>query len=162
MAKGDHRYRKSLRDRFSEKIMPEPNSGCWLWTGAVGNLGYGVIGLGRRDQGIGKAHRVSWQLHRGKIPSGGFILHKCDQPACVNPDHLFCGSQSENMRDCVAKKRNFVPDNRGERAAWAKLTAIQVDDIARRAMTGPEYAAKYGVSRSAIYQIWSGRNWAWR
>ena len=142
--------------------MPEPNTGCWLWTGAVKEHGYGVIGLGGRDEGTAKAHRVAWKLYRGDIPENGCILHRCDQPMCVNPNHLFCGSLSDNMKDCVRKGRHRLPNNRGENAKWAKLTLDAVQDIRRRLATGPEYAARYGVSKSAIYEIWRGRNWAWK
>lgn len=161
MAKGDHRYRRSLWDRFHDKVMPEPNTGCWLWVGAVKELGYGVIGLGRRDEGTAKAHRVSWELHRGPIPEGMCILHRCDQPMCVNPNHLFCGTLADNMQDCVRKGRNYLPDNKGEKATWSKLTEDAVRDIRSRVLAGTEYARKYNVSKSAIYEIWRGKNWAW-
>lgn len=152
--------RKTLWERFHEKVSPEPNSGCWLWTGAVKELGYGVIGLGRRQDGTAKAHRVAYELYKGEIPEGGNVLHSCDVPSCVNPAHLRVGTLSENMRDCVKRGRNFTPDNRGENASWAKLTASAVAHIRQRVMTGPSYAALYGVSKSAIYEIWRGHNWA--
>jgi hypothetical protein len=160
MAKGDHRYRKSLWDRFHDKVMPEPNTGCWLWTGATKELGYGVIGLGRREEGTAKAHRVAWKLYKGEIPEGMNVLHRCDMPACVNPRHLFCGTLADNMQDCVQKGRNFVPNNKGENAKWAKLDAEKVAEIRTRKLKGTEYARQYGVSKSAIYEIWRGKNWA--
>ena len=159
MAKGDTRLRKSLSDRFYDKIAYEPNSGCWLWTGAINKLGYGLIGLGHRSDGIAKAHRVSYLLHKGTIESDLCVLHKCDNPYCVNPEHLFLGTLSDNMKDCVQKKRNFLPDNRAEKATWAKLTIKDVVHIRERAMTGVKYANLYNVSKSAIYQIWGGNNW---
>ena len=160
MAKGDFRLRKSLRDRLYEKFVPDPNSGCWLWTGAVNHFGYGIIGLGHRSDGIDRAHRVSYRIHKGNTPQGMAVLHSCDVPSCINPNHLRVGTLSENMKDCVSRKRNFIPNNRGEQAKWAKLTADAAADIKKREMTGPAYAAKYGVSRSAVYRIWEGKNWA--
>lgn len=159
MAKGDTRLKQSLSDRFHDKISYEPNSGCWLWTGATNKLGYGLIGLGHRSDGIAKAHRVSYSLHKGEISSGLCVLHKCDNPYCVNPEHLFLGTLSDNMKDCVKKKRNFIPDNRAENATWAKLTKQNVLHIRERSMTGVKYASLYNVSKSAIYQIWGGANW---
>jgi len=153
------KIRKPLWDRFHEKIAYEPMSGCWLWEGAVKELGYGVIGLGTREQGTDKAHRVSYQLYKGEIPEGLCVLHSCDNPACVNPNHLRVGTLSDNMRDCVARKRNFVPNNRGENAKWAKLTKESVDHIRQRVMSGVEYARIYGVSKSTVYQVWCGANW---
>lgn len=160
MAKGDKRLRRSLWDRFHEKVMPEPMSGCWLWTGAVKDYGYGVIGLGRREDGIEKAHRTSYRLYKGEIPDGAVVMHSCDTPSCVNPAHLSIGTLSDNMRDCVHKRRNFIPNNCGENAKWAKLTVDAVIDIRQRLKTGVDYAKQYGVSKSAIYEIWRGRNWA--
>ena len=78
-------------ERFMRHVSPEPNSGCWLWCGAVRKDGYGVAGTGSRLHGsrrIPAAHRFSWELHRGPIPVGQWVLHKCDVKICVNPDHL--------------------------------------------------------------------------
>ena len=160
MAKGDFRLRRSLWDRFHDKVSPEPNSGCWIWSGAVKELGYGVIGLGHREDGTEKAHRVAYRLYKGNIPDGMAILHSCDNPSCVNPAHLSAGTLKDNMQDCVRKGRNFIPDNRGEKASWAKLTRDAVAHIRAKLMTGVEYARMYGVSKSAIYEIWRGKNWA--
>lgn len=79
-----------------EKWIPEPNSGCWLWIASVNNDGYGFFGMGGRTM---SAHRASWILHRGAIPKGKYVLHKCDVRQCVNPDHLYLGTQFDNMRD---------------------------------------------------------------
>lgn len=82
--------------------------GCWLWTGYTSTFGYGMMRFMGKSQ---NAHRLSWQVHRGPIPDGLSVLHKCDVPACVNPDHLFLGTQSDNMKDCASKGRlNFVRD----------------------------------------------------
>lgn len=71
-----------------EKAVPEPNSGCWLWMGALAATGYGVIGLGARSEGVDLAHRVSYRLHCGEIPTGLDLDHLCRTRCCVNPDHL--------------------------------------------------------------------------
>jgi hypothetical protein len=78
----------------------------------------------------------------------------------VNPDHLFLGTLGDNMRDCARKKRVVVPNNRGERAKWAKLTAEQARDIKTRRLSSNKFAKLYGVSRSAISRIFEGKNWA--
>lgn len=89
-------------ESFEEKISPEPNSGCWLWTGFEYGNGYG--GVKRRPRVI-LAHRYAWELFVGEIPDSMNVLHRCDTPKCVNPQHLFLGTHLDNMRDCSLKKR---------------------------------------------------------
>lgn len=89
-------------ERFSDSYVTEPMSGCWIWLGTITAHGYGEFwGGGIRV----KAHRYSYKLHNGGIPDGAHILHKCDTPCCVNPDHLFAGTNLENIADKVAKGR---------------------------------------------------------
>lgn len=90
----------TLEERFWDKVKKTEN--CWLWKGAVNNKGYGKIGLGH---GWVLAHRVSWILHNGDIPNKLFVLHSCDTPGCVNPDHMSLGTQAENLADMWSKGR---------------------------------------------------------
>lgn len=128
--------------------------------GAIHTTGYGVIGLGRREDGLGRAHRVAAELYGHAIPPGHCVCHRCDNRLCANPEHLFVGTPSDNARDMVLKARNFIPNNRGERAKWAKLKADDVRNIRLKEMSAPKYAAVYGVSKSAIHRIWEGKNWS--
>lgn len=95
----------SLAERFHAQYIPEPNSGCWLWTGTCDGLGrYGQI---YRDGKYVRAHRLSWEFANGRpVPKGLQVHHRCDVPSCVNPDHLWVGTQSQNMEDMVKKGRN--------------------------------------------------------
>jgi hypothetical protein len=106
---------KIARERFEEKFIPEPNSGCWIWTAATGGNAryrYGEFSFNGCPE---LAHRVSWILYRGDIPDGLNILHRCDNGLCVNPHHLFSGTQQDNMHDMIKKGRDrFYPgDVRG-------------------------------------------------
>src|SRR5947207_548479 len=91
------------KERFDAKWTPEPFSGCWIWTGARSLNGYGVMGMPHINR---NAHRISWEIHRGIIPNKICVLHRCDTPSCVNPDHLFLGSLKDNTRDMVKKGRD--------------------------------------------------------
>lgn len=134
-----------------DKVSPEPNSGCWLWIGAVNEFGYGVTGKGR-------AHRISYEQHKGVIPAGLCILHKCDVPSCVNPDHLFAGTKRDNLVDMYRKGRGRPP--RGEGCHNHRLTEAQVCEIRSSDKSARFLGAKYGVSHTAIIRIKSRRKWA--
>ena len=155
--------RKSLAERFEAKVERIPFMGCWAWMGATHNRGYGVIGRGGRGQGNERAHRTAYRLYRGEIPEDKIILHKCGNANCVNPWHLEAGTYKENAQDTVRMGRQFQPDNSGENAKWAKLNEIQVKEImlakGGKRGVGTSLARKFNVSKSAIYQIWSGKNW---
>lgn len=99
------RKRRPIEDRFWEKV--QKTDSCWLWTGSKqGRMGYGYLHIGgKKDRKPSRAHRLSWVIHNGPIPDGLYVLHKCDVPACVNPDHLFLGDHKANMQDCASKGR---------------------------------------------------------
>jgi hypothetical protein len=106
----------SLAERFWAKV--RQSDGCWEWTGAKDDDGYGMIGVsGSRRNGHERAHRTSWRLHNGTIPPGMWVLHHCDNPPCVRPDHLFLGDRSVNMLDCAKKGRLGVQARMGVSSA---------------------------------------------
>lgn len=135
--------------RFMNFISPEPNSGCWLWDSAYVDHRYGVMWL---EGGNKYAHRISFMLHNGDIPAGMHVCHKCDNPACVNPDHLFLGNAKDNTQDCIRKKRK----------AGQTLTVEQVSEIKRRLKNGEKQTAlvkEYGTTLKAIGAIARGTSW---
>ncbi len=150
----------ALKERFEGKFIGEPNSGCWLWMAYVTPAGYGKFGV---KNTVMLANRASWEIYRGKIPDGLFVLHKCDTPACVNPNHLFLGTQNDNMRDKYLKGRARGPSGpngrHGEKNPLSKLTETQVEEI--RASSDPQrkIAARYGISQRAVSDIRLGRRW---
>ncbi len=130
-----------------------PFTDCWEWQGATRN-GYGVLNI---DHVVTYAHRFSYELHCGPLPDGAFVLHACDNRACVNPYHLSCGTQADNMRDMYAKGRG------NPQGAKRKLTAEQVRAIRREARAGTNYPAiaeRYGISVPAVSMIVTRKRWS--
>jgi hypothetical protein len=146
--------------RFWRHVTFCPNTGCWFWTGAVQRKNYGHMGRGGRREGNVIASRFSYEMHHGITPDDLFVCHLCDQPLCVNPDHLFLGTNSENMRDCANKGRiNRSARVRGETHHNAKLTKAAVEDIRSSSLTGVALAEKYGVRPTLISMVRSGQIW---
>ncbi len=145
-------------ERFAEAYMPEPMSGCWIWIGSVKPAGYGQFTWNGRQ---GYAHRFSWELHNGAIPCGLYVLHICDNRPCVNPEHLFLGTHTDNMRDAAEKGRNKYPVYYGEESPRALLTEQQVLKIFVDGRTRVKIAQEYGVDRTTISAIKRGKNWGW-
>lgn len=160
---------KPARERFDASYMPEPMSGCWLWLGSPrGANGYGRIVV---DGVVNPAHRFSWTLHYGPIPPDKYVLHRCDTPLCVNPDHLFLGTHKDNSDDKVKKGRqargkrlaraqgNFV--RRGELNPHSRLTEKDALAILRDRRPQRVVAERFGVTQSAVWSIKNGRTWAY-
>lgn len=148
-----------IEDRFNSKWIPEPNSGCWLWDGAQLPRGYGILGKGRRGKGYYYAHRLSYQLHRGEVPDGLSVLHRCDVPSCVNPDHLFLGTQKTNMEDKKAKLRHRP----GEQHPNAILTYGEVYRIRAEYASGrislSKLGGKHGLTMQHVHDIVQWKIW---
>lgn len=136
-----------IKSRLEARVAIDDVTGCWNWTGAKKPEGYGSIGIGKK---MYRAHRLSYELYRGDIPKGMFVCHRCDNPACINPDHLFVGTPLENVRDMDGK-------GRGVRVPRRKLTDEQIRHIKRRELTNGEYAALYKINPGHVSHIWSGR-----
>lgn len=144
--------------RFSSKVAMVPEAGCWLWTGAVDDFGYGWFKVAGALQ---RSHRFAWQAAFGAIPSGMCVLHKCDTPSCVNPAHLFLGTRTENNADKYAKGReNRCSRNTGSAHGLSKLSEADIPAIRVDSRSQEAIAADYGVSRRAIGMVKNGQTWA--
>ena len=145
-----------LRERFLMQCDRNNDAVCWEWTGRKSNAGYGQIKDNYRTR---HAHRVSYELYKGPIPKGLFVCHKCDNPGCVNPDHLFLGTPQINARDAARKGRSDGFKRLGTAHPLGTLTDDQIKEIRRLAetTTGKEIAARFGISRGYVSQIINGK-----
>jgi len=130
-----------------------------MWTASKNTSGYGHI---FKEGKLFASHRLSWVLHKGEIPVGMCVLHSCDNPACVNPKHLFLGTHFDNMRDMTEKGRSA--HNNGAASGHAKLSEQDVHEIRALLDAGyepDEISIGYGMSKSAIEHIKYRRSWGW-
>lgn len=168
-------HNSTLPERFW-RYVERSDHGCWAWLGMKNSKGYGRIRVGGKGSQIRLAHRVSYELHFGAIPDALCVLHRCDNPACVRPDHLFIGTPLDNSRDMVNKGRGYIVHHAGDAHArrkhpecWpvgsnhqsAKLTEVQIPEILalKGVRSDRKVAAQFGVTRNAIRMIWSGKSW---
>lgn len=146
-------------DRFWAKVEVRGPGECWGWRGATNPKGYGMIGVTRGDrQAAITAHRFSYLIHHGPIPTGMQVCHTCDNPPCSNPAHLWLGTASDNQLDAFRKGRKVSPSlgRHGEMAPDARLTNAQASEIRSRNASGETQRAlarEFGVSEATVYQI---------
>ena len=155
------------RERIYKMTEIDVTSMCWNWIGTLKGKtklnGYGSVTVGSRVDNTRKtisAHRFSYLTFKGEIPNGMFVCHKCDNPRCVNPSHLFLGTRQDNVDDRERKGRNIVPS--GESHGYSKLTELQVllirqmrvDGIKRRDITKTTGISKSLIKSVLLYKTW--------
>ena len=153
--------RISIRERFEALVALGENDQCWPWMGAKRGNGYKTYGLFWLQGQPRSAHRISWLLYRGALPSGKQICHTCDNGLCVNPNHLFAGTALDNARDMQKKGRQRYGVNpaRGSENGHSKLTEAQVFLIKKDRRAQATIALEYGLHPSVISRIKGGKRW---
>jgi hypothetical protein len=149
-----HWSKLSERENFIQKAEADPNTGCWLWAGCVHANGYGKVKVAGKT---GLAHRHAWQLFCGDIPAGKIVCHRCDTPLCVNPAHLYVGTDADNSRDKIARGRDRKAT--GTDAAHAKLDWSAVAAIRASGLSCAKLGAVHGVNPSTIWDARRGATW---
>ena len=142
--------------RFDEKWLEDPRTGCWEWQAFLDSDGYGTLRVGYKMM---KAHRVSYALTFGPFDSALLVCHDCDNPSCVNPDHLFLGTNADNSADMTSKGRQA----KGEANGRSKLTEADIPAIMAQRATGATMRAiarDFGVSHFVISNITRGKSWS--
>lgn len=154
-----HYSPQDFEERFWARVEKQGIEECWEWQGAQ-NCGYGILTMrfpGGRDQW--RAHRLSWTLHFGAIPENRFVCHKCDNPGCVNPHHLFLGTGADNMNDAKIKGRTTI----GEKHPGVKLSEKEVLEIRKKYATGSflqrDLGTEFGIAETTVSQIILGKIW---
>lgn len=154
-----HGNYKDPRERFQQRFQQGATDACWEWQGATDRKGYGLMWAGaelRKNAACMSAHRLAWMFRHGPITSEQHVLHKCDNPRCVNPDHLFLGTQAANNADMRAKNRH----QHGARHYRATLTEEQARAIKCSAEPIRVAAERYGVSYEVARRIRNGTRWS--
>lgn len=167
------RRRETVHEWFWDHVTKTAN--CWLWNGSHSAAGYGRLSMERKWY---YAHRVAWEISNGPIPDGLLVCHSCDNPGCVRPDHLFLGTDADNIHDMISKGRaangprprgdehwtRIYPDRvrRGRANGKAKLTPNKVREIRtayRNGASQTSLSREYGVKQSTIWQVLAGKTW---
>lgn len=152
--------RGTLEERFWNYVDKKSEDECWHWTGQILSNGYGRISVGSKKDGAEGAHRVSWKLFNKKdIPDGMFVMHKCDNPSCVNPHHLSIGTPKENTQDMIAKGRKRVVSPKGEGNGKSLLNEDRVKIIKASTLSHAALARELGVSPNCVRGVRIGRTW---
>lgn len=148
---------RAIEDRFWEKVDKRAPDECWPWIAALQPNGYGRFAIRREVMRF--AHRIAYELTYGTIPNGLHVLHRCDNPPCCNPGHLYAGTDADNHRDMRERRRTRY----GERNHFARLTAqevIVIRELRASGMTQQAIANRFGVGRSTIQSVVTRKHWS--
>lgn len=143
-------------ERFERQVI-KVEGGCWGWRGSLDNGGYAKVRYDLRGIPYTKGHRFSYALYTGHDPGPFMVCHRCDNPKCTNPDHLFLGTARDNMKDKIAKGRARIP--KGDESTSAKITEAQAAAILIDARPYAVIAAEYGVASATIGDIKNRKSW---
>lgn len=143
--------------RFWEKVDISDPTGCWNWTASVAGKGYGQIKVPKTRRQV-YAHRLSYEFHFGPIPAGLLVCHKCDNPRCVRPDHLFLGTSEDNLVDMAKKDRHLYGERNSEHRLLEK-EVHRIFDLDEAGWSQHKIAGEMGVGQPQVGRILRGLRW---
>lgn len=167
---GPIRGKSTPIERVLARIEKDEQTCCWNFQGAKNESGYGIVGLGGRKDGVDRAHRISYRHFKGDIPKGMFVCHKCDNPSCCNPEHLFIGTAADNHKDMREKNRGSKPPRNehdiGSYRYNAKLDENLVRQLRERNAAGEtgyslwqEVNKEFPITQAPFYRMLNGISW---
>jgi len=155
----NHMLPSTPEDKFWSHV--KKTSGCWVWVGSKDGGGYGCFGSSWLDER--KSHRISWIIYNGEIPPDFWVLHKCDNPSCVNPEHLYLGTHQDNVQDKIKRERQSRMI--GMRNGRSILTPDDVIEMRKMYKRGDwsyrQLSWFFGVSQTQVARIMKKESWSW-
>lgn len=149
----EKKYNYAVGDKFWVNVIKTDS--CWLWNGVKDDSGYGLLCI---DSNRSRAHRYSYTIHNGLIPKGLLVRHSCDNPSCVNPDHLSLGTHKDNKMDSILKLRHAHHESNG-RAVITTEIALKVKDMITNGSSPLKISEKLGISKYIVIDIKRGKTW---
>ena len=159
MGRSENHRRLTFEERLCRRTIKLGPDDCWLWTGSKDPKGYGYLREGTKSI---RVHRIAYELHNGSIPNGKCVCHRCDNPSCLNPNHLWLGTHRENMEDMAQKGRAWKPTWFGETNPSSKLNLEKVKEIRARYNNGEpqrSIAKDYGIHQVTVSDIVTYASW---
>jgi hypothetical protein len=156
------KWARTIEEYFAQRVSIDLLTGCWNWKSVLDKNGYGKCksSIVARKLNECSAHRGAYRHYIGEIPNGMHVCHKCDNPSCVNPEHLFLGTHDDNMED--RQRKNRTAKVQGEAHGKAKLTEKQIKEIRQLQgqISAEKVARQYGIAESTVYPIWTRKSWS--
>lgn len=157
----DNKAKQSALNRMNKYTNQKSKTECWLWQGTLNDKGYAMLSIGGRKGLYARVSRLAYYFEYGPFDESLKACHHCDNPQCVNPNHIFLGTSKDNTLDMYLKGRESLPPNfYGEEVATSKLTEEDVLTIYNSTLSMDELATQYNISKTQIHRILTGKSWA--
>lgn len=151
---------EAIKEKLKSNIEIDSITNCWKWRKCKDKDGYGFVRIGGGARKLYRAHRISYELFIGCIPAQRQVLHKCDNPSCINPEHLFLGTQQDNMTDCVTKGRR-PREEKHYKHVLDEDSVRTIRNLSALGLRPSDIGKQLGVNRGVVQMVVGGHNWKW-